>query len=165
MDLDLYSAQVGESCCIARRETYDTLLTRIVEFSVRAAMARSVDEIEWEHEQLRRRGLSALQIFRNGKAVWEDRAAYEAELAEARREQVDDRFEAANEVDAGLYEKLDVDLRDRWRRMGYATPPLGHDMKRLFDELGRDAEDRAEHAREHLLEELLSAQGKGTTET
>src|SRR5580698_9524915 len=103
MDLDRYSVQIGESCCIAQRATYDTLLTRIVEFSVRAAVARSIDESEWEHEQLRRRGLSALQIVRNGKAVWEDCAAYDAELAEARRERIDERFEASNEVDAGLY--------------------------------------------------------------
>ncbi|HEY3675072.1 MAG TPA: hypothetical protein VGK84_03695 [Candidatus Tumulicola sp.] len=139
-------------------------MARIVEFSVRAAMARCVDEIEWEHEQLRRRGLSALEIFRNGKAVWEDRIAYDSELAEARRERIDERFQAANEMDDGLYAKLDTDLCDRWRRLGYATPPLGHDMKRLFDELARDAADRAEHAREHLLEELLSAQGEVTPE-
>jgi hypothetical protein len=158
MDLDRYSAQIGESCCIAQRETYETLLTRIVEFSVRAAVARSVDESEWEHEQLRRRGLSALQIVRNGKAVWEDRVAYDAELAEARRERIDERFEAANEVDAGLYKKLDADLRSRWRRMGYATPTLGHNMRCLFEELVRDATDRADDARERLLEELISSQ-------
>jgi hypothetical protein len=156
MDLDRYSAQIGESCCIAQRETYDTLLARIVEFSVRAAVARSVDESEWEHEQLRRRGLSALQIFKNGKAVWEDRAEFDAELAEARRERIDERFQAANEVDAGLYQQIDADLRDRWRRLGYATPTLGHNMKPLFAELARDAADRANHARERLLEELLS---------
>jgi hypothetical protein len=155
MDLDRYSAQIGESCCIARRETYETFLTRIVEFCIRAAVARSVDEIEWEHEQLRRRGLRALQIFRNGRAVWSDRAEFDSELSEARREGIDERFEAANEFDADLYEKIDVDLCACWRRLGYATPPLAYDMKRLFDELGRDAADRAEHAREHLLEELL----------
>jgi hypothetical protein len=161
MDLDRYSAQIGESCCIAQRETYDTLLTRIVEFSVRAAVARSIDESEWEHEQLRRRGLSALQIIRNGRAVWEDCVAYDAELAEARRERIDERFEASNEVDAGLYKKLDDDLRDRWRRLGYATPTLGHNMKCLFDELVRDATDRAKAAREDLLSELISSPKEG----
>jgi hypothetical protein len=155
MDLDRYSAQIGESCCIARRETYDTLLARIVEFSVRAAVARSVDESEWEHEQLRRRGLSALQIFKNDKAVWEDPTEYDAELAEARRERIDERFQASNEVDAGLYQKIDADLRDRWRRLGYATPTLGHNMKPLFAELARDAADRADDARERLLDEIL----------
>jgi hypothetical protein len=155
MDLDRYSAQIGESCCIARRETYDTLLARIVEFSVRAAVARSIDESEWEHEQLRRRGLSALQIFKNDKAVWEDPTEYDAELAEARRERIDERFQASNEVDAGLYQKIDADLRDRWRRLGYATPTLGHNMKPLFAELARDAADRADDARERLLDEIL----------
>jgi hypothetical protein len=160
MDLDRYSAQIGESCCIARRETYDALLTRIVEFSLRAAMARSVDEMEWEQEQLRRRGLSALQIFKNGKAVWQDLAMYDSELAEARREGIDERFQAANEADAGLYQKIDADLCARWRTLGYATPTLGHDMKRLFAELARDAADRAEEARERLLAELLNSQLK-----
>jgi hypothetical protein len=160
MDLDRYSAQIGESCCIAQGETYDTLLTRIVEFSVRAAMARSVDEIEWEQEQLRRRGLSALQIFKNGKAVWEDRPMYDSELAEARREGIDERFQAANEADAGLYRKIDADLCGRWRNLGYATPTLGHDMKRLFAELARDAAERADDAREHLLAELLNSELK-----
>src|ERR1700678_3384806 len=160
MDLDRYSAQIGESCCIARRETYGTLLTRIVEFSLRAAMARSVDEMEWEQEQLRRRGLSALQIFKNGKAVWEDRPMYESELAEARREGIDERFQAANEADAGLYQKIDDDLCARWRSLGYATPTLGHDMKRLFAELARDAAERADEARKRLLAELLNSQLK-----
>lgn len=161
MDLDRYTVRIGESCCIAQRETYDALLTRIVEFSVRAAVARSVDESEWEQEQLRRRGLSALQIFKNEKAVWKDRAEYDAELAEARRERIDERFQAANEVDAGLYQQIDADLRDRWRRLGYATPTLGHNMKPLFAELARDAADRAHIARERLLEELLSPPGEG----
>jgi hypothetical protein len=158
MDLDRYSARIGESCCIARRETYDVLLARIVEFCARAAVARSVDDSEWEHEQLRRGGVSALQIFRNGKAVWEDCAAYDAELTEARRERIDERFEAQNELDAGLYEKIDSDLCERWRKLGYATPTLGHDMKRLFEELEQDAADRADHARERLLEELVGSQ-------
>jgi hypothetical protein len=157
MDLDLYSAQIGESCCIAQGEKYDMLLTRIVEFSVRAAMARSVDEMEWEQEQLRRRGVSALQIFRNGKAVWEDRPVYDSELAEARREGIDERFQAANEADAGLYQKIDADLCARWRHLGYATSTLGHDMKGLFAELARDAAERAEEARKRLLEELLNS--------
>jgi hypothetical protein len=138
MDLDRYSAQIGES------------------FSARAAVARSVDEMEWEHEQLRRRGLSALQIFKNGKAVWEDRPMYDSELAEARREGIDERFQATNEADAGLYQKIDADLCARWRNLGYAAPTLGHDMKRLFTELARDVAERAEDAREGLLVELLN---------
>ncbi|HEY1428620.1 MAG TPA: hypothetical protein VGF18_03540 [Candidatus Tumulicola sp.] len=157
MDLDRYSANIGESCSIVKDVPYDTLLSRIVEFSVRAAVAHSIDESEWEHEQLRRRGLGALQIFRNERAVWDDRTEYDAELAEARRERIDDRFQASNELNVELYRTIDIDLQDRWRELGYATPTLRHNMKPLFAELERDAADRAERAREGLLEELLTS--------
>lgn len=160
MNLDHYSVRIGESCCITENATYSALLTRIVEFTVKAAVAHSIDEDEWEHEQLRRKGLSALAIFRNEKAVWDDGAAFKAELAEARREHIGPRFQASNELNVELYQKIDSDLRDRWRRLGYATPTLRHDMKALFLELERDASERAKNARESLLVELMRAQSQ-----
>jgi hypothetical protein len=160
MNLDCYSVRIGESYCVAENVTYDALLTRIVEFTVQAAVAHSVDENEWEHEQLRRKGLSALQLFRNEKAVWDDRSAFEAERAEARREHIDARFEASNELNVELYQKIDADLKARWCRLGYATPSLLRDMKPLFTELERDACDRAKNARDSLLCELMRAQSQ-----
>jgi hypothetical protein len=160
MTLDCYSVRIGESYCVAENVTYDALLTRIVEFTVQAAVARSIDEDEWEHEQLRRNGLAALQIFRNDKAVWDDVAAFEAELAEARRERIDARFEASNELNVELYRRIDADLKARWCRLGYSTPSLCHDMKALFVELERDASERAKDARASLLCELMRAQSE-----
>jgi len=155
-----YSVRIGESHCIAEGVPYDALLDRIVEFTIRAAVARSADESEWEHEELRRKGLTALQLFRNRRAVWDDRAIFEAELAEARRENVGERFEAANELDPTLCADLDRDLRARWRRAGYEVPCLQHEMKVLFSELERDAADRATRAREGLLGDVLKAQAQ-----
>jgi hypothetical protein len=156
MESALYSANIGESYPLAEKTTYDALLQRIMEFTIRAALARSVDESDWEHEELRRKGLSALQLFRNGKAVWADRDTFEEERAEAQRER-DARFERINELDPGLYDRLDHDLRARWQRAGYDVPSLMHDMKKLFLELERDAADRAAGAREGLLNDLLNA--------
>jgi len=150
----LYSARIGESCSIAERITYDDLLQRIIEFTIRAALARCIDETDWEQEQLRRNGLDALQIVRNGKAVWNAPEVFHKELAAARRAK-DARFERNNELDPTLYDRLDNDLRAQWRRAGYQTPSLLHDMKRLFIELERDAADRAADAREGLLSDLL----------
>lgn len=151
----LYSARIGESHCIADRVTYDTLLNRIVEFTIRAALARCVDECEWEQDELRRKGIGALQIFRNDKAVWADSATFERELAEARREHVEERFRNTNEADPELHQRLDDDLRARWRAAGYQSPSLARDMKKIFCELERDASERAEVARESLVAELL----------
>jgi hypothetical protein len=149
-----YSARIGESCPIAEQLPYEALLCRIMEFTIRAALARSVDESEWEHEELRRKGLRALQIFRAGKAVWADEADYQEQLSETRREG-DTRFERTNESDPALYERLDTDLRARWRCVGYETPSLISDMKKLFAEIERDATERAQGAREGLVAELL----------
>lgn len=160
MNPDRYSARIGESRSIAENVIYDALLTRIVEFTIRSAVARSIDEGEWEHDQLRRGGLSVLQIFRNGKAMWDDGAMFKTEFAEARREEVGYRFQSANELDAGFYDKLDRDLCKRWQRAGYQTPTVRHDMKPLFQELERDAAERAASARESLLGEVLSAQAQ-----
>jgi hypothetical protein len=149
-----YSARIGESRLIAENVPYGVLLLRIVEFTVRAALARSVDECEWEHELLRTKGLETLQIFRDGKAVWRDRELFEGELAEAQRER-DSRFEQRNELDSRLYQRLDRDLRLTWRRAGYETPSLQREMKRLFAELESDAAERARGAREGLVIEVL----------
>ena len=137
---------------------YGALLRSVIEFTVRGAVARSIDEGEWEHEELRRRGLAAIQIVRNGKAIWIERDNFEAELAEARREHVEARFLAANKLDPALYERLDAQLRVRWRLAGYETPSLINDMKKLFLELQRDATDRAATARERLVGDVLHAQ-------
>lgn len=158
MDTSVYSARIGESHCLGEEISLDVLLRTIVELTARGAVARSIDESDWEHEELRRRGLAAIQIFRDGKAVWLDRNTFEAELAEARRERVETRFVAANELDPAFYELLDTELRVRWRLAGYETPCLLHDMKKLFIELERDADDRAANARERLLGDILRAQ-------
>jgi hypothetical protein len=155
MKAPLYSARIGESLCIAENTSYDALLKSIVEFTVRAAVARSTDDNDWEHEELRRKGLCAVQIFRNGRAVWAEPDAFDAELTEARREQIEPRFSKSNELDAKLYSHLDRDLQVRWRMAGYEVPSLLNDMKKLFGELERDATDRATGAREGLVNEIL----------
>jgi hypothetical protein len=156
MSVDRYSVRMSESYCIAEDATYDTLLTRLVEFTVRAAVARCVDENDWEHELLRREGLRALQIYHNGKAAWDDAASFEAERAEARREHIASKFDASNELNSDVYVQLDRDLCARWQRAGYQTPSLLHDMKQLFAAIERDASARANDARNGLLNELLS---------
>jgi hypothetical protein len=153
----LYSARIGESLCIADDVPYEALLRHIIEFTARAAVARSIDENDWEHEELRRRGLSVLQIFRNGKAVWTDPGGFEAELSEARREGIEQRFNDCNELDSELYLRLDETLRKTLCRAGYNVPSLLTDMKKLFVELERDAADHAAGAREGLVAEILKA--------
>jgi hypothetical protein len=155
MSSALYSARIGDSHSIAEGVPYDELLKCIMEFTVRSALARSIDESDWEHDELRRKGLVVLQIFHNGKAVWADTETFTAELAEARREHCE-RFERINELDPALYDRLDRDLRVHWRRAGYDVPSLLHDMKKLFIELERDASDHAAGAREALLHDLLN---------
>lgn len=137
--------------------SYDALLARVMELTVRAAVARSADESEWEHEQLRRNGLSVLQLSRDDKALWDDSQTFAEELAEARREDDERRFQARNVLDPDFYETFDRDLRARWRRLGYETPSLRKDMKPLFLELERDISDRAIDARERILADYLEA--------
>lgn len=153
---DVYSVRIGESYSIGENLTYDELLKRLIEFIVRAAIAHSIDENEWEQEQLRRHGLSALAITRNGRAIWTDGQTFGQELAEARREH-DRRFARSNVLDSEFFERLDTDLRSLWRARGYEAPSLVEDMKKLFCELERDAADRAALAREGLLAELLKS--------
>jgi hypothetical protein len=150
-----YSVRIGEAHCIGADLAYEALLARVMEFTFRAAVARSEDESEWEHEQLRRSGLGALALFRNDKAIWDTPQTFADELAEARREDVERRFRAENELDTAFYERLDDDLRVRWRRLGYETPSLRDDMKALFWQLERDAAERAADARRRLLAEFV----------
>lgn len=157
MSATRYSAWIGEEHCIGVNVSYDALLVGVMTFTVRAAVARSADDSEWEHEHLRRNGLAALQLVHDDAAVWDDPAAFAAEFAEACREHRAPRFVARNELDPELYKRLDRDLCERWRRLGYQTPTLRADMKALFQELERDIADRANQARECVLTEFESA--------
>ena len=137
-----YTARMEESVNIAEDVAYERLSTGILEFTVRAAIARSEDDSEWEHEELRRRGLSGIQIFRNGKAIWTDPDIFETELAEARRSKCESRFDERNELDPTFLEELDRNLRQRWRLAGYEVSSLLGSMKALFSELESDVKDR-----------------------
>lgn len=148
---------MGGMHCIGVDMPYEALLLRVMAFTVHAAVARSADESDWEHEQFRRNGLGALELFRNDKALWDDAQTFAEELAEACREGIGPRFQAQNELDLAFYDSLDHDLCTRWRRLGYETPSLRGDMKPLFLELERDIADRTMHARERMLSEFLEA--------
>src|SRR5215469_4938723 len=86
-----YAARIG-SRCIASEVPYYGLLSRIVECTVRGAIARSIGEGEWEYDLLRRDGISSLEIFRDRKAVWVDSESFMEALAEARREHLEANF-------------------------------------------------------------------------
>ena len=155
MDPARYSARIGEAHSIGAGLSYDALVALVIEFTLRAAFARCVDQSEWEHEIVRRKGLGAVQLFRDGKAIWDDPKTFAEELAEAQRERAADRFQALNELDPGFYEVLDGDLRARWRDLGYLTPSLRANMKALFLELERDVCEQEAHARERMLHGLI----------
>jgi hypothetical protein len=152
--VDLFSARISPSACIAESVDYDTLLEEIAEYTLRAAFAHAVDQHDWNQEELRRKGLRALELFHNGRAVWRDRVAFEESLAEACSGD-QDRFDRCNELDPELSERIDRDLIERWRLAGYLVPSLALDMKRLFAELEADAADCARDAREELMSNLL----------
>lgn len=151
-----YSVQVGETC-IGIGMTYEALLVRIMEFTMGAAIAKSADESDWEHEQLRRRGIGALQVFRDGRALWDQASIFDDELCEARREEAAEQFQAQNELDPQFYMQLDRDLRTRWGRLGYRVDSLRSDMKALFSEIERDAAQRVADARKRLLFDFAGA--------
>ncbi|HLY02302.1 MAG TPA: hypothetical protein VKR56_07360 [Candidatus Cybelea sp.] len=152
-----YTARLEGSAGIIQDVEYEWLAAGILELTVRAAMARSRDESEWEHEELRRRGLGCLQIFRNGKAIWSDCDNFEAELAEAKRSDSEAHFKASNELDPAFLEALDRDIRRRWRLAGYEVPSLLESMKVVFSELEADAKDRIAHARQAFADEILTS--------
>jgi hypothetical protein len=154
--VDLYSARVSPSVYIAESVDYDMLLEQIAEYTLRAAFAHGADQHDWDQEELRRKGLRALELFHNGRAVWRDSVAYEQSLAEVTRTGDLQRFDGANELDPDLAERVDRDLLDRWRLAGYLVPSLALDMKKLFAELEADAADCARDAREELMARLLS---------
>lgn len=151
-----YTIRIGESRVVAEDVPYEAMLDRIVEFTVRAAVARSLDEYDWEQESVRRGGLRSLQIFRDRKALWGDRESFEEQLAEARRENVEQRFRDRNALDVSLWERLDRDLRARWRGAGYQTPSLVADMKKLFTELQRELGERTATVREGFVREIVA---------
>lgn len=151
-----YSVRIGEACCIGIDMPYEALVVRIVEFTMRAAIARSADESDWEHEELRKHGIGALQVFRNEKAVWDSALIFNDELVEAGREGTAALFQARNELDSEFYAGLDRDLRDRWCSIGYHVKSLRGDMKALFSELERDAAQRAADARGHFLADFVN---------
>jgi hypothetical protein len=152
-----YTACIGDSFTIVENASYESLVRAILTLTLRAATARSADESEWEHEELRRRGLGSVQVFRDHKALWTDRQSFQAELDEAEREHVADRFKAINELDPAFFEELDRDLRVLWRLAGYDAGSLSENMKSLFVELESDANDCAAKAREALIEEILAS--------
>jgi hypothetical protein len=150
-----YSVRIGESLLIAEDVSYSTLLMLIMEFTVRAAIARSIGDEVWEHDELRRRGLAALQIFRAGRAIWNDGEAFASASVEARREHIARRFKETNELDVALYSELDGSLRECWRQAGYSVTDLTCDMKKLFAELERDAADLIGGARESMVADII----------
>ncbi len=154
---DRYSVWVGEACCIGIDIPYETLLIRLMEFTMRAAIAKSADESDWEHELLRKHGVGALHVFRNGKAVWDSVSIFNDELDEARREGAAEPFQAQNELDPEFYARLDRDLRARWGRLGYPAETLRSDMKVLFSELEHDAKQRTADARGCLFADFVRA--------
>ena len=149
-----YAARIG-SFGLARDVTYELLVKCLVEHIVRAAMAHVADESVWEYDELRRKGLDVVEIERDGRALWNDAACFEAEslAAEAAGDGV--RFHTLNELDPAFFERLDGDLRVRWKRAGYETPCLRHGMKQLFVELEADAVERAVAARKKLIDEIV----------
>jgi hypothetical protein len=149
--------RIAEAHTVAEHVPYDELVKCIIECTVRGALARTVDESEWEQEELRRKGLAALQIFRDGKAIWTDSGQFSASLDEARRTGNLSTFEERNELDTTLLQRIDRDLRARWGRAGYRTLSLIHNMGRLFKEIERDTRSRAADAREGLAAELFRA--------
>lgn len=151
-----YSVRVGEACCIGIEMQYEVLLLRIMEFTMRAAIAKSADDSEWEHEQLRKHGIGALQVFRSGKALWESAPIFNEELAEAQREGIPERFQAENELDTEFFARLDRDLCVRWSHLGYHAESLRGDMKVLFSQLERDASQRADAARSCFFSHFIS---------
>jgi hypothetical protein len=151
--VDRYSARISPSACIAEDVEYENLLDRLAEYALRAAFARAADENDWEQDELRRKGLGAVELYHNGRAVWQDPVSFQQCRSEDAGAGA--RFDLGNELDPGLLERLDADLRKRWRACGYMVSSVASNMKKLFDQLQDDAAERSREAREELLAELL----------
>lgn len=156
-----YTAWIGQSACIAEDVPYDALLAKIDEFTIRAAISRTIDRHGWEQDELRRAGLMAFELFHNGKAVWRDAASYEESLREARRERVAQRFTGSNELNPALIDRLDADLQQRWRKRGFLVNSLSSDMRPLFAELEEAVRGSILGALEGLVDELLALPAMG----
>ncbi|HEY1881787.1 MAG TPA: hypothetical protein VGG51_01940 [Candidatus Cybelea sp.] len=141
-----YSARIGATA-IAADVPYEELAGRVLEFVLQGAIAVAADQFEWEHEELRRDGLTAIEFFREGKALWWDRECFEAEQADPER----------NELDSAFFDRLDRDLRTRLKRAGYEVPSLIACAKPLYAEIAADVADRCAGARESLLVEILAS--------
>jgi len=152
-----FTARIGHGVSIAEDVSYDELVDCVLEFVVRAAIAKANDYCSWEEEELRRQGLNAIGFVRDGKALWWDRDSFEVEYAEAEREGSAELFASQNEFGGAFFEKMDSDLRERLRRAGYAARPLFTDAKDLYREIAADASDRSAQARESLVAEIVNA--------
>jgi hypothetical protein len=157
MTSERYSAYIGTSVAIAEDVPYETLVRDIIRFTAEAAAARFADDASWEHEELRKRGLAVIEVCRNGKAVWKERENFDTELAEARRTGCDAHFIAKNQLDTDLLLHLDRDLRKLWRKAGYDSHVLIHNMKWLFSELEADLGASAARARSTFVDEIAEA--------
>jgi hypothetical protein len=156
----VYTVRIAASAPFGEDLPYDRLVDGMVEYILRAAFARADDQEDWEHDELRRKGLGAVELFHNGRAVWEDRPAFE----QARREFVlpdrpsdaADAFDTRNELAPEILARLNLDLSRRWRQSGYLVYSLTLDMKGLFEQLEDDLRARVREAREDLVGEILS---------
>lgn len=157
MASDRYSARVGPSIVVADDVPYAALLRRIVRFTLEAAVARSADEARWEQDELRKRGLTVLELTHGDKAVWRDATVYDTELVAARNAGAAAEFTSGNRLDQEILARLDRDLRRLWRQAGYDAPCLIHNMKRLFAELEADLGESASGARTAFMDEIVRA--------
>ena len=151
-----YTARIGHGASIAEGVPYDELVPLVLEFLLRAAIAKATDQSSWEQEEVRRGGLRRIEFACEGKALWWDRNSFAAERREAERDGLQQRFDLGNADGTIFFETLDADLRERLRRAGYATPSLLANMKELFLQIDVETADRAAAAREALVAEILA---------
>jgi hypothetical protein len=153
--MDQYTARIAPSAQVAEGASYEALLDAICEYTVRAAFAHANDQHGWEQDELRRKGLSAIELFHNGKAVWLDAASFGECLSDETSHGTVVQFERTNEMNLELSERIERDLVERWRLAGYTVVNLRCDMKKLFEELEADAHDCDRQAREAFIVDIL----------
>jgi hypothetical protein len=156
----VYSARIMPSADLAENVTYDMLQRTVFEYTLRAAFAWAFDQHDWEQEELRRKGLAAVELFHNGRAVWNDQTLFhESAAAFAICDATPDAtetFNRSNELDPSLLAYLDRDICRRWELSGYLVQSVATEMKPLFEQLQADVQDRANEAREQLYLEVIS---------